>query len=62
MKDFINNVKDDKFADAREELNTFVKDSIKERISASQEEMGIKIAIAPVVEDDIKDDDDNKDE
>lgn len=52
MENFVSNISDGKFSDAREELNTYVKDSIRERISGAQEEMGLRVAVDPSVNED----------
>ena len=47
MKELIDNINDDKFADAREELSDFVQTDIGNRVTAKREELGLTI---PVVE------------
>lgn len=39
-KEFMDNINDDNFSDARDELKTFVEDNIKTRIDAKQQELG----------------------
>lgn len=47
MKEFIDNINDDKFSEAREEINTHVQSVIGDRVAAKREELGLEV---PVVE------------
>ena len=45
MKEFISNLNDDNFSEARSELKDYVQANVTERVVAKQEELGLVIPV-----------------